>query len=168
MGRKNYQINDIHTQKGKETPPTLPQTNPHPTPGCLSVNYLVQEVGWGDQNHKNYIPNTRRCWWEGGGTGQQVDLKCGSPARPALLSWDEINAPARDRGRAHTHHAHSRPGHACPRTHIPNTHAHTHPMCIYVPDAQGRPDTHSSRHTHVPRALTHVHLKAAEHWAGGE
>lgn len=44
--RENCQINDIHTQKGKTI-------SPHFTPGCLLVNYLVQEVGWGDQNHKN-------------------------------------------------------------------------------------------------------------------
>lgn len=137
LGRKNCQINDIH--KKEKRPPPLPQTNPHPTPACLSVNYLVQEVGWGDQTHKNYIPNTRRCWWEGGGAGQQVDLKCGSPARPAPLPWDEINARARDRGRAHTYHAHSRPGHACPHIHTP---------CVYLcPRCTGTP-THSSRHTH--------------------
>lgn len=41
--RENCQIDDIHE---KEEGP------PHPRPPCLSVDYLVREVGWEDQNEK--------------------------------------------------------------------------------------------------------------------
>lgn len=55
------------THKKEKKTPTHPN-QPHPTPGCLSVSYLVQKVRWGEQNQKNQIPNTWRCW--GGGEGK--------------------------------------------------------------------------------------------------
>lgn len=52
-------------------------------------------------------------------------------------------------------------------THTQHTCTHT-PYVYLCPRCTGTPrHTQFKAHTQVPRALTHVHLKAAEHWAGG-
>lgn len=69
-----------------------------------------------------------------------------------------------------THTTHSRPKHACPHAHIPNTcartHTHTRP-CASTSGMQRdiHKHTQSEARTPVPTALTHVHLKAAERGA---
>lgn len=49
--RENLLMSDIHIPSPQKDP-TSAQTKPHLTLGCLSVNYLIQKVRWGDQNHK--------------------------------------------------------------------------------------------------------------------
>lgn len=52
-------------------------------------------------------------------------------------------------------------------THTQHTCTHT-PYVYLCPRCTGTPrHTQFKAHTQVPRALTHVYLKAAEHWAGG-
>lgn len=66
--------------------------------------------------------------------------------------------------------AYSRKEHACRNTRVLNMHAHTCSVCICIPNAQGPSWKHTKFkvRTHVPTALTHVCLKAAERGARRE
>lgn len=134
-----------YTHKKEETSHP-PQTNPTPAhPRCLSVNYL-QEGGGAIKTTKTTFQIPRDVGGEGGVTGQQVDLRCSSLARPAPLPRDEKlgSGPG---AQAHTHTTHTRPGHA-PHTHIPNTRTYTHIPWAHLCQMHKGAHTQSKAHTH--------------------
>lgn len=153
-------------RKEKDPPPT--QTNPHPTTGCVSE---LPSTGGGAGRPKPQRNSTHPEMLGGGKEGEGGWAANGPQVR---LPYQASTPPLQDEmlgpgpGPKPTHATHSRPGHARPHTHIPNTHAHTPPFAST--SQMHRADhrhTQSEARTHVPTALTHVHLKAAELGAQG-
>lgn len=143
-----------YAHEEEETSPHTPKPNPpHPRMSLCELPSTGGEGG-GDRSHKDYFPNTWRCWWElGEGQGSKgpsgVAPQLGQHPSPGMkcsgqgLGPNPHKAPTLEAGTCLPSHTHTQ----YTRTHTP--HVHLCPRCTGPPT-----DTQSEAHSRVPRALT--------------